>query len=186
MHAGALAYRVESPSPPDAEEVAQASHVIRESAQAAVEDLRELLGLLRSDEELGTGMPQPRLADLADLIGDAVAAGQVVEFSSDANPERLRETTQRTAYRVVQEALTNARKHAPNAPVRVLLRQDRSQLTIEAANAVPPGVTRWDLPPPGNGLVGLEERVRIDGGRFRATVEAGEFRLRADLPTGAR
>ena len=117
MHAGALEFRTTSPSPPRADELNRAARVIRENAQAAVEDLRELLGLLRSDGELGTGAPQPRLADLPALVQDAVAAGQRIDYASDANPRRLRETTQRTAYRVVQEALTNARKHAPGAAV---------------------------------------------------------------------
>ena len=185
MHAGALEFRTTSPSPPRADELNRAARVIRENAQAAVEDLRELLGLLRSDGELGTGAPQPRLADLPALVQDAVAAGQRIDYASDANPRRLRETTQRTAYRVVQEALTNARKHAPGAAVTVRLEQDGSRLAITVVNPVPPGFTRWDLPPPGNGLVGLEERIRIEDGRFSATVEEGRFRLRAELPLGA-
>ncbi|MCP2637180.1 histidine kinase [Microbacterium sp. HD4P20] len=186
MHAGALEYRASSPHPPDPRELHESAGVIRSNAQGAVEDLRELLGLLRSDDELGVAAPQPRLTDLERLLNDAAAAGQQVDFDSDARPERLRETTQRAAYRVVQEALTNARKHAPAAPVTVRLRQDRSQLTIVAANPVPPGVTRWDVSPDGNGLVGLEERVRIEGGWFRAGVEQGEFRVVAELPVGSR
>jgi len=186
MHAGALEYRVTSPAPPTPAELLESTQVIRESARAAVEDLRELLGLLRSDDELGTGAPQPLLNDIRELVQDAIAAGQHVAFTSDARPERLKESTQRTAYRVVQEALTNARKHAPHAPVRVSLRQGRAELEIKAANPVAVGTTLWDLPPAGNGLTGLEERVRIDGGRFQATVADGEFLLTAALPTGAR
>lgn len=184
MHAGALEYRATSSSPPSTAELREGARIIRENAQAAVEDLRELLGLLRSDGELGTDAPQPRLADLPELVDAAIAAGQRVDFVSDAKPARLRETVQRTAYRVVQEALTNARKHAPLAPVTVRLTQDRAQLTVVVTNPVAPGVTRWDLPAPGNGLIGLDERVRIDGGRFDATVDGGRFRLRAELPAG--
>jgi signal transduction histidine kinase len=186
MHAGALEYRAASATPPTSPELAEAAHVIRENASAAVEDLRELLGLLRSDDELGTGAPQPRLSDLESLVDDAAAAGQRIELSSDARPERLRETTQRTAYRVVQEALTNARKHAPHALVHVRLHQERDWLSIETRNAVQPGMTLWDLPPAGNGLIGLEERVRIDGGTFSTTIAEGEFQLRVDLPLAAR
>lgn len=186
MHAGALEYRATSPTPPEPTELKDAAHVIRENAQAAVEDLRELLGLLRSDDELGTGAPQPHLADLSRLVDDAVLAGQRVDFVDEAKPARLRDTTQRTAYRVVQEALTNARKHAPQAPVTVRLSQNRSWLTILATNPVPPGVTAHDLPRTGNGLVGLEERVRLEGGNFETTVREGRFRLFAELPTGAR
>jgi signal transduction histidine kinase len=186
MHAGALEYRATSPAPLDAEELHRAARVIRENAQGAVEDVRELLGLLRSDDELATGAPQPRLNDLDRLLSDAETAGQRVDFDSDARPERLRETTQRTAYRVVQEALTNARKHAPHAPVTLRLHQDREELTIVASNPLPPGVTLWDLPPSGSGLIGLEERVRVDGGSFRVSVEEGEFRVRAALPARMR
>jgi signal transduction histidine kinase len=86
----------------------------------------------------------------------------------------------------VQEALTNARKHAPSAPVTVRLRQDRGQLRVTTSNPVPPGITRWDVPVEGNGLIGLEERVRIEGGWFRAGIEDGEFRVVAELPAGAQ
>lgn len=184
MHAGALEYRATSPAAPTPAELKDAARVIRENAQAAVEDLRELLGLLRSDDELATGAPQPRLADLPRLVDAAVAAGQRVHFVNEARADRLRDTTQRTVYRVVQEALTNARKHAPHAPVNVRLTQDRSQVTVMASNPVPPGVTIHDLPRDGNGLVGLHERVRLDGGWFGTTIQDGEFLLRAELPTG--
>ncbi|GGH39910.1 sensor histidine kinase [Microbacterium album] len=186
MHAGALEYRATSSSPPDPQELSRAARIIRESAQGAVEDLRELLGLLRSDDELSTGAPQPRLDDLPRLVEEAAAAGQRVQLDSDLRGRAIREATQRTAYRVIQEALTNARKHAPHAAVTVQLRQSRDRLTILATNPLPPGVTRWDLPPAGNGLVGLEERVRIDGGWFSTGVEDGAFLLRAELPVGAR
>lgn len=186
MHAGALEYRARSPHPPDPLELQESAGVIRQNAQGAVEDLRELLGLLRSDGELGAAAPQPRLTDLDRLLDDAAAAGQHVDFDSDARPERLRETTQRAAYRVVQEALTNARKHAPAAPVTVRLHQDRAQLIVMTSNPVPPGITRWDVPVEGNGLIGLEERVRIEGGSFRAGVEDGQFRVVAELPAGTR
>lgn len=183
MHAGALEFRATSPTPPTPDELRDAARVIRESSRAAVEDLRELLGLLRSDDELGTGAPQPHLSDLAGLVEDAAAAGQRVDLVDRTDAARLRDTTQRTAYRVVQEALTNARKHAPQAPVTVRLVHDRTRLTILATNPVPPGVTSLDLPRSGNGLVGLEERVRLDGGSFETSVRDGEFRLRAELPT---
>ena len=185
MHAGALEYRASGPSMPDAAELQHSARVIRENARAAVEDLRELLGLLRSDDELGTGPPQPRLEDLGDLIDDAITAGQRVSFRSDADLQRVRANTQRTAYRVVQEALTNARKHAPQTLVSVRVSQEPHRLTIVASNPLAPGVTARDVSA-GNGLIGLEERVQIDGGAFSATVVDGEFRLRAELPTAAR
>lgn len=189
MHAGALAYRARSEKPPTAAELEDATGVIRASAEAAVEDLRDLLGLLRGDGELGSGSPQPRLADLDALLADAAAAGQRVDIRIDAQPDRLRESTQRTAFRVVQELLTNARKHAPAATVELRLTEKRDRLAIVASNEVTPGVTWLDVARSGgSGLVGLEERVRLDGGTFRATVEDGRFRAEAQLLTrgGAR
>ncbi|WP_309068155.1 response regulator [Microbacterium sp.] len=166
MHAGALAYRAGSGNPPSPAELADATGVIRQSAEAAVEDLRELLGLLRSEGELGTGSPQPRLDDLDALLAESVAAGQRVRCEIDVRAEKLRDTTQRTAFRVVQELLTNARKHAPAATVTLRLTQHRDRLVIVATNPVPPGITWLDVSRgAGSGLVGLAERVRLDGVR---------------------
>ncbi|CAM3392702.1 sensor histidine kinase [Occultella aeris] len=186
VHAGALEYRATSPTPPDLAEIRAATGIIRSNAAAAVEDLRELLGLLRSDDALTTAVPQPHLADLEQLITEATAVGQQVDYVSDARPAAIRDSSQRTLYRIVQEALTNARKHAPHAPVTVRIRQTDRTVEVTVANAVPPGVTGLDLPPPGNGLTGLDERVRIDDGCFEANIEDGTFRLWAQLPLEAR
>ncbi|WP_432548127.1 sensor histidine kinase [Kineococcus sp. SYSU DK004] len=187
LHAGALEFRAWSPAPPAVQEVRAAATVIRENAHLAVEDLRELLCLLRADaEELGTGRPQPRLSDLAGLVRESRAAGQRVDVVVDVEGRRLGESVQRTVYRVVQECLTNARKHAPHTEVRVRVSGDDDRVHVTVDNPVPVGVTDADLPGRGNGLVGLAERVRLDGGTLRAGVDAGRFRVRADLPAGAR
>ena len=184
VHAGALEYRVASNTPPSMEDLRQATRVIRESAYGAVDDLRDLLGLLRSDAAVSSTAPQPRLVDLDTLLAQAGAAGQRVDFTSDARPESIRETTQRTAYRVVQEALTNARKYAPCATVTLRLEHRGDRLGIRVCNPVPPGVTAADpVLTTGNGLVGLDERVTLDGGTFHAGVVDGEFRLEAILIT---
>ena len=111
VHAGALEFRPDAP----AEEVAEAAGVIRESARAALEELREVIGVLR-EEERGDGPPeppQPALADLPALVEESRAAGMrltaQIELGDVAPPPALG----RTAYRIVQEGLTNARKHAP-------------------------------------------------------------------------
>jgi signal transduction histidine kinase len=187
VHAGALEFRAGSATAPSTAEVGAAARVIRENAHLAVEDLRELLALLRADEgDLTTGRPQPRLADLTRLADEADAAGQQVELTVDVDPAQLRESTQRTVYRVVQESLTNARKHAPRAPVRVRVSGSGAGVRVAVDNAVPVGVTDADLPPGGSGLVGLAERVRLDGGTLVHGVEGGEFRVRAELPGQAR
>ena len=116
LHAGALEFR------PDAspEEVAEAAGVIRATAHAALEDLRGVIGVLR-DGEGGDGPepPQPTLADIPALVEESRAAGMKVECSIGEPPGPVPDALGRTAYRVVQEGLTNARKHAPAAAVAV-------------------------------------------------------------------
>lgn len=182
VHAGALEFRAGSAAAPSTAEIGAAARVIRENAHLAVEDLRELLALLRADEDLATGRPQPRLADIARLADEADAAGQEVDLTVDVDAGALRESTERTVYRVVQESLTNARKHAPRAPVRVRVSRTGTGVRVAVDNAVPVGVTDADLPPGGSGLVGLAERVRLDGGTLVHGVEGGRFRVLAELP----
>jgi len=195
VHAGALEFRAGSATALAPEEVRQAATVIRENAHLAVEDLRELLELLRDNpDELGSMHPQPRLADVAGLVREAQAAGQRVDLIVDADGSQVRETVQRTAYRVVQESLTNARKHAPGSAVRVRVTGGGNGVRVLVENLVPVGVTNIDLrsgrpPTPsgsGAGLVGLAERVRLDGGTLVSGIDAGRFRVCADLPGGGR
>lgn len=199
VHAGALEFRAGSPAAPTTAEVRDAARVIRENAHLAVEDLRELLALLRTDDDdLTTGRPQPRLTDIARLAEEAAAAGQQVDLRVDVDPATLRESAQRTVYRVVQESLTNARKHAPAARVRVRVSETGDAVHVAVDNPVPVGLTDTDLPVSGeaatrggpgghgSGLVGLAERVRLDGGTLVHGIEAGRFRVRADLPRAAR
>jgi signal transduction histidine kinase len=195
VHAGALEYRAGSATALSAEEVRQAATVIRQNAHLAVEDLRELLELLRQDSpELGTGSPQPRLSDLARLADEAHAAGQRVDLELDVDATGVRESVQRTAYRVVQESLTNARKHAPGTAVTVRVAGDAHSVLVLVDNPVPVGLTDADLAGGtasergrgGTGLIGLAERVRLDGGTLHSGIEAGRFRVLAELPGGSR
>jgi signal transduction histidine kinase len=195
VHAGALEYRAGSATALSPDEVRQAATVIRENAHLAVEDLRDLLELLRQDQgELGTGRPQPRLSDLVRLADEALAAGQRVDLRIDVDAAALRDSVQRTAYRVVQESLTNARKHAPGAAVMVRVTGDDGSVRVLIDNPVPIGLTNADLddrarrgtPSGGAGLIGLAERVRLDGGSLHSGIEAGRFRVLAELPVGTR
>jgi signal transduction histidine kinase len=179
--AGALEYR------PDASpaQVARAAGIVRAGVHQALDELREVIGVLRADgTESGTDRPQPVLADLGRLVMESRDAGTDVHLDDRlTEPASLPETTGRTAYRIVQEGLTNARKHAPGRPVHVGLDGGPGcGLTIEVRNAVP------DRPPPdatgsGTGLVGLAERAELVGGRLdHGVTPAGEFRLHAALP----
>ncbi|MFI2104241.1 sensor histidine kinase [Isoptericola sp. NPDC019693] len=173
MHAGALAYRTDLP--PD--KVAETAGVVRDNAHAALTELREVLGVLR-DPLAGDAPPeppQPSLADLADLFAEARANGADVRVEGPvddlgARAAGLGEAVSRHAYRIVQEGLTNARKHAPWAPVAVsVVGAPGEGLTIVVRNpvrSVGPLPEAPAPPPSGLGLVGLTERVELVGGRL--------------------
>jgi signal transduction histidine kinase len=128
VHAGALEYRPDAP----AEEIARAAKVIRESAHQALQDLREVIGVLRAP--VGE-LPQPTLADVAQLVAESARAGMRVTLTEETSGT-VNDAVGRTAYRLVQEALTNARKHAPGAEVRVRVTGAPGQgLTVEVRNA---------------------------------------------------
>ncbi|GAA1753894.1 sensor histidine kinase [Streptomonospora arabica] len=130
VHAGALEYRPDAP----AAEIAGAASVIRESAHRALQDLREVIGVLRAP--VGE-LPQPTLADVRGLVSESAAAGMRVELDDEVRG-RAPDTVGRTAYRIVQEGLTNARRHAPGARVRVGLRGGPGEgLSVEVANTAP-------------------------------------------------
>ncbi|MEO3872190.1 histidine kinase [Nonomuraea sp. B12E4] len=180
-HAGALEYRPDS-SP---DQIARAAGVVRAGVHQALEELRQVIGLLREqDDQLDDLETRPGLADLPGLIADAHQAGQPVRLQEEvADTGTLPAATALTAYRVVQEGLTNARKHAPGRPVEVLLRgAPGTPLLIDVRNPLPPAGADPIAPGSGLGLVGLTERVRLAGGQLDHHSTGGEFRLQARLP----
>jgi len=188
LHAGALELR------PDAvpEEVARAAGVIRDSACQALEDLREVIGMLRADcvavdrTDPAPERPQPTLVDLPDLVDQSRRAGMRVVLGCQVDePAAAPTAVGRSAYRIVQEGLTNARKHARDAEVSVAIRGAAGDgLTVEIRNPCPAG-TACDaaIPGSGSGLIGLTERASLAGGRLEhGPTAAGDFRLWAWLP----
>jgi signal transduction histidine kinase len=175
VHAGALEYRPDAP----AEEIARAAAVIRESAHQALQDLREVIGVLRAP--VGE-LPQPTFADLHGLVAESSRAGMRVELREET-AGTVPDAVGRTAYRVVQEALTNARKHATGAEVGVRVTGEPGQgLTVEVRNAAPAAAPNSDARS-GQGLVGLAERVTLAGGRLEHGLTAdGGWLLSAWLP----
>jgi signal transduction histidine kinase len=184
LHAGALEFR--SDAPPD--EVARAAGVIRQSAHEALEDLRQVIGVLRERPDgAEPDPPQPTLADLPGLLEESRRAGMHV--ASDCRVDDLGEVPDvvgRSAYRIVQEGLTNARKHAQGAAVGVRVRGSAGDgLTVEVVNPLPAG-RGAGIPGAGAGIVGLSERASLAGGRLEyGPTDAGEFRLSASLPWAA-
>ncbi len=176
-YAGAMEFR------PDAspEKMTAAAGVVRAEAARALVELREVIGVLRTDEdELDRGRPQPTWSDVELLVAEARDAGSSVDVQRSVDVADLPATTGRTSYRLVQEALTNARRHAPGQPVELVLAGSPGRgLDIAVSNPVsddaPSGAG-------GTGLIGMRERVQLVGGQLTTEIAAGRFRLHARLP----
>jgi signal transduction histidine kinase len=202
LHAGALEIRPDA----SADEVARAAGVIRASAHQALQDLREVIGVLR-DPAAGSPpeRPQPTLHELPALAEDSRAAGMRVRLDLRvAAPDSVPAGAGRTAYRIVQEGLTNARKHAPGAAVSVCVDGSvGTGLTVTVRNPWPVGgppaggagadvpgaggagaaLPGAGIPGAGTGLVGLTERATLAGGRLaHGRTPGGDFELAAWLP----
>jgi signal transduction histidine kinase len=187
-YAGALAYRPDAPP----EQVSRAAEVVRSGVHQALDELREVIGVLRDDslpDLVAASRPLPGLAGLPELIGESRAAGVRIETGGEAwSAAGLPDVAGRTAYRVVQEGLTNARKHAPGQPVTVTLGGGPGAgLDVSVVNPAGSGGpaaagSGFPLPGSGTGLIGLTERLELAGGRLDWRNADGEFRLRAWLP----
>jgi signal transduction histidine kinase len=184
-YAGAIEYRPDAP--PD--QVARAAGVVRVGARQALDELREVITVLRDDEGPNDGdtlqRPQPGLADLPRLVEESRGAGARVQLDDRVpDPAALPGVAGRTAYRVVQEGLTNARKHAPGEPVQVVVDgRPGDRLLIDIRNPLRDGYAAQPaITGSGTGLIGLTERVRLAGGELDHQVTDGEFRLSARLP----
>lgn len=180
MHSGLLTYREDLPEAQRREAVT----AIDTNARAALTDLREVLGVLRDEETGGSLRPQHTLLDLPELLDDARSAGaRVVLDDGGLDLAAVPETLGRTVYRVVQEGLTNARKHAPGAAVTVTLSgRPGEQLAVTVDNPRAVG-HRSSAPTSGLGLLGLTERVELAGGRLTHGWQGdGTHHLAVSLP----
>jgi signal transduction histidine kinase len=169
----------------DSTKVRQLADQMQAAGRQALEELRQLVGLLRTDdvtEEVPLA-PQPTLADLPGLIEASHRAGMDVSLQPRGQVRVVTEVIERTAYRVVQEALTNAGRHAPGGQVRVTLDYRPDALAVSVVSQ--PGTrTANPVPGTGHGLVGLRERAKAAGGHLRADRQLdGSFDVEAVLPT---
>ncbi|MEE1803382.1 sensor histidine kinase [Streptomyces sp. NPDC101062] len=183
VHAGALEFRPDAPAP----EVARAAGVIRDSAHDALQDLRMIIGVLRAPDGDESDRPQPTLVTLDELVAESRRAGMAVDLDNRvADPAAVPAAVGRTAYRIAQEALTNARKHAPGTGSSVEVSGGPGDgLTVEVRNAAPTGAVA-KVPGSGQGLIGLTERAALAGGRFEhGPTGDGGFAVRAWLPWAA-
>ena len=155
------------------------------SAREALADMRRLLSALRSDQPAAHA-PQPGLADLPELIGAARQAGMTVELSAPPAPDQVPPSAGLCAYRIVQEALSNAGRHAAGAPVAVSVGCTGDTVTLHVTNG--PGVPtgpRSNGHRPGHGLTGMRERAELLGGSLSAgPAPGGGFAVSAMFPLG--
>ncbi|EKX69437.1 sensor histidine kinase [Streptomyces ipomoeae] len=209
VHAAAL----QAVARKDPEKAVKNAVLVGDMGRQALTELREMLGVLRSGEGLSSVVREPasvplaavgvaaaaaasraeeeagegpRLAELEELVGQSAAAGMVVELSVEGEVRVYAAEVEQTAYRVVQEALTNVHKHAAGAKTHVRLAHRAAEIAMQVENGPPPepgvaGAAR--LPSGGNGLLGMKERVAQLGGVFvSGPTEAGGFRVSAVIP----
>lgn len=166
----------------DPAEVSSSLHVIRTLSRDAAADVRRLIGLLREDE--GDAVrPQPTLADVPRLVDGMRQAGMDVVLREEGESSSVPPGLQLAAFRVVQEGLTNAARHAPDAAVVVTVDAHPATLAVEVGNAPSAVSVAAGAAGAGFGLVGMHERVLLyDGTLEAATTDDGGYVLRAEFP----
>jgi signal transduction histidine kinase len=189
IQAEAGPYRAVNPPP----ELVESFGEIRASALSGLKELRRVLGVLRSDQQ--DTAPQPGLEDLPGLFDSARAGGVSVSTEVTGTPRAVPEGVNLSAYRIVQEALSNAMRHAPASTVQVKLFYGEAALIIEVRNdecvtgtsagRAGPEQERWAELGSGHGIIGMRERAAMLGGHLEARpVPNGEFLVTAALPLG--
>ncbi|MEU0003215.1 histidine kinase [Streptomyces sp. NPDC006314] len=208
VHAAAL----QAVARKDPEKAVRNAALVGDMGRQALTELREMLGVLRAGEDVGRRAASvslvamgeaaeaaasrvagvdgaaegPCLSELDELIGQSAAAGMVVDLSVEGEVRSYAAEIEQTAYRVVQEALTNVHKHAAGAKTHVRLAHRVSEIAMQVENEPPPepaSASAARLPSGGNGLVGMRERVVALGGVFvSGPTDAGGFRVSAVIP----
>jgi signal transduction histidine kinase len=168
----------------DPPEAAAAIGSVETASRQAIADLQQLVGVLRRQEEGDDLAPQPSLQRLPELVEHMRQTGLPVKLTTTGKPQQLPAGVELSAYRIIQEALTNTLKHAGPAQAAVTVRYDNGAVEVEV-------VDDGQGPPParqgtgGKGLVGMQERVRLYGGRLEAGARpGGGFRVYAVLRSG--
>ncbi|NJQ17354.1 sensor histidine kinase [Streptomyces bohaiensis] len=200
---------IQAVAPKDPEKAARNAALVGEMGRQALTELRTMLGVLRTDDRPEAERPDPalrlaeiasartaapaeedrdgpRLAGLADLVGQSRQTGMAVDFQEEGERRRYTAPVERTVYRVVQEALTNVHKHAGGATTLVRLARREEEVAVLVQNDPPPGAEAGpgaSLPSGGNGLLGMRERVTALGGGFvSGPTDRGGFRVSAVIP----
>ncbi|MFF9373791.1 sensor histidine kinase [Streptomyces griseoluteus] len=180
LHTGILATKKDTlPGP-----VIERLSLLRTASTDALTDLRDVLGALHTTENVpAADPPAPVLRDVEEMVEQARSAGQSISVTVEGSPAGAPAAHRLAVYRLVQEALTNARKHAAGAPVSVRIDYTPPATLVEVTN--PPSTGPTDVPSvsSGFGLIGLRERVEALGGHLNAgPAGAGTWRLAARIP----
>jgi signal transduction histidine kinase len=161
----------------------RAAEELRAAGCQALDELRDLVGILRASSD---GDEAPSTSELAGLAAESTAVGTPAEVAEDGDPALASPLVGRTVYRIVREALTNVRKHAPGARVLVQVSYTESQIQLSVTNTPPPGACGRDLAATGSGLglASLRQRIELVHGTLRAgSTPDGGFALEATLPS---
>ncbi|MFF1955566.1 sensor histidine kinase [Streptomyces sp. NPDC058220] len=181
IQAEAAPYRVENPPP----ELEQAFVTIRENAVAALTELRRVLGVVRAEDYQAPDAPQPTLAELEGLLGNVRDAGLTVEKTVTGAVRELPQGVELSAYRIVQEALSNALRHAPGSTAKVEISYVLGGLGLRIVNSAPQGLVKPSQGA-GHGITGMRERVSMLSGEMTADLlEDGGYEVAAFIPVTA-
>ncbi|WP_308403211.1 histidine kinase [Streptomyces sp. BV286] len=181
IQAEAAPYRVENPPP----ELEYAFSVIRENAVIALSELRRVLGVVRAEDYEAPDAPQPKLADLDRLLENVRDAGLQVDRTVTGAVRELPQGVELSAYRIVQEALSNSLRHAPGAAAKVEISYVLGGLGLRIVNGPATGLVK-PSPGAGHGITGMRERVSmLDGEMTAEATDDGGYAVEVFLPVTA-
>ncbi|MFD7492568.1 sensor histidine kinase [Streptomyces sp. NPDC059832] len=181
IQAEAAPYRVENPPP----ELEQAFVTIRENAVAALTELRRVLGVVRAEDYQAPDAPQPTLAQLDGLLANVREAGLETEKTITGAVRELPQGVELSAYRIIQEALSNTLRHAPGASAKVEIGYVLGGLGLRVVNGPPTGPVK-PSPGAGHGITGMRERVAMLNGDMTAEATGeGGYEIAAFIPVQA-
>ena len=160
-----------------------ALQAVQETARSALGEMRRLLTVLRAEGDTPDLAPQPGLAAVGELVEQARAGGLPVQLREEGTRGSLPAGVDLSAFRIVQEALTNVRRHAGTVPTEVLVRYAQDRVAVEVSNADPRGPAAAPAPPAGGyGVTGMQERARLYGGTLDAGRRDGRYVVAVTLP----
>ena len=156
------------------------------AGREAMREMRQTVTLLGSAAPDGPPAALPHVRDLPELVAGYTAAGLTVDLDADAGLAEVPGDVGLAAYRIAQESLTNAARHAPGSTARVQVRATAAELRLLVTNDITSPAPLASLPGSGHGIAGMTQRARLAGGACRAGPDGGQWRVEAVLPVGDR